>query len=370
MPRIEAIITERVLVPIKPEWIITGGAGTHDHSPFLIIRVRAEGLEGIGEVSGTYLWSGEGFDTAEAAIKNVISPLLLGQSFAPRTARTAMDRALAGFSFTKAGIEMALWDLLGKSCGISVGALLGGPICNSVASKFSISGVAPEKAAAIARQGWEAGFRKFKVKVGTGLANDLERVAAVRRVLGETAPLGVDANGGWSLGEARLALSRLEELKISTIEQPLPADHLHETAALRGHSRIPILLDESVWSSRDVVNVARIEAADAVNIYIGKAGGIWPALEASQVAKAAGLGATMGSNLELGVGHAAILQVLCVSTGFDLETYAPDVAAPLYYAADVVEPGFSIHDGAVPIPEGPGLGVSLNQEVLKKFRVA
>ena len=370
MPKIEAIITERVIVPIKPEWIITGGAGTHDRSPFLIIRVRAEGLEGIGEVSGTYLWSGEGFDTAEAAIKNVISPVLLGQTFAPRTSRRAMDRALAGFPFTKAGIEMALWDLLGKSCGVSVGVLLGGPVRSSVMSKFSISGVAPERAAAIAQQAWEAGFRKFKVKVGTGLVNDLERAAAVRRVLGEKVSLAVDANGGWSLGEARLALSRLEELRIGAIEQPLPADHLHETSALRAHSRIPILLDESVWSSTDVVTVARIEAADAVNLYVGKAGGIWPALEASQVAKAAGLGATMGSNLELGVGHAAILQVLSASTGFDLETYAPDVAAPLYYAADLVEPAFSIKEGAVPVPDGPGLGIRLNEEVLRKFRVS
>src|SRR2546422_5853889 len=140
MPKIEAITTERVLVPIKPEWVITGGAGTHDHSPFLVVRVRAEGLEGIGEVSGTYLWSGEGFDTAEAAIKTGISPLLSGKSVAPKTARDAKDRALAGFPFTKASVEMALWDLLGKSCGVSVGTLLGGPVRNSVASKFSISG--------------------------------------------------------------------------------------------------------------------------------------------------------------------------------------------------------------------------------------
>jgi len=370
MPKIEAITAERVLVPIKPEWVITGGAGTHDRSPFLIVRVRADGIEGIGEVSGTYLWSGEGFDTAEAAIKNVLSPLLLGKSVAPRTARSAMDRALAGFPFTKAGIEMALWDIVGKSCGVSVGTLFGGPIRNSVASKFSISGIAPEKAAAIAQQAWEAGFRKFKVKVGTGLVNDLERVAVVRQVLGEKVPLAVDANGGWSLGEARLALPHLEAMSISAIEQPLPADHLHETAVLRAHSSIPILLDESVWSSKDVVTVARLEAADAVNIYVGKAGGIWAALEAAEVAQATGLGATMGSNLELGVGHAAILQVLGASTGFDLDTYAPDVAAPLYYAADLVEPGFSISDGKVPIPDGPGLGVKLNEEALKRFRVS
>jgi len=181
--------------------------------------------------------------------------------------------------------------------------------------------------------------------------------------------LGVDANGGWTLGEARRALPALEGMNISMIEQPLTEKHIHETAQLRANSRIPILLDESVWTASDVANVARIGAADAVNVYVGKAGGILSALEAVQVAKALGLGATMGSNGELGVGHAAIMQVLAVGDGFDLKTYSPDAAAPMYYVEDLVEPRFRLEDGEVPVPTGPGLGVTLNEAVLKKYRV-
>jgi L-alanine-DL-glutamate epimerase-like enolase superfamily enzyme len=369
MPRIEAIRTERVLLPIRPEWVITGGAGTHDRSPFLVVWVNAEGVEGIGEVSGTYLWSGEGFETAEAAIRNVLAPMLIGSDLSPNAVRVVMDKALAGFSFTKAGIEMACWDALAKSCGVSVSTLLGGPIRTSVRSKFSISGVAPDQAAMIAKQAWEAGFRKFKVKVGTGLSNDLKRVAAVRQTLGDDVSLGVDANGGWSLGEARRAQPYLEEARITVIEQPLQKGNLHETALLRAHSKIPILLDESVWSAKDVALVARLGAADAVNVYVGKAGGILGALEAVQVAEAFGIGATMDSNQEIGIGHAAILQALSVSKSFDLEMYPPDVAGPMYYLADLVEPGFTIKDGEVPVPTGPGLGVSINEEVLRRFRV-
>ncbi len=369
MLKIEAINTERILLPIRPEWVITGGAGTHDRSPFLLVWVRAEGVEGIGEVSGTYLWSGEGFETAEAAIRNVLAPLLVGRELYPNAVRVVMDNALAGFPFTKAGIEMACWDALAKSCDVSVGTLLGGAVRNSVRSKFSISGVAPHDAAVIAKQAWEAGFRKFKVKVGTGLSHDLARVAAVRRILGDEVSLGVDANGGWSLGEARRALPSLEEMRIAVIEQPLQKGNLHETALLRAHSKIPILLDESAWSAKDVALVARLGAADAVNVYVGKAGGILGALEAVQVAEATGIGATMGSNQEMGIGHAAILQVLSVSKGFDLEMYPPDVAGPMYYVADLVEPGFSIKDGEVPVPTRAGLGVSINEDVLKRFRV-
>ena len=368
MPKIEAISTERVLVPIRPEWMIKGGKGAHDRSPFLLIRVRSEGIEGTGEVSGTYRWSGEGFETAEAAVTAVLAPALIGGELSPRVVRRKMDRVLAGFPFTKAGVEMACWDALGKICQASVATLLGGAIRTSVVSKFSISGVAPREAAAIARQAWENSFRKFKVKVGTGLSQDLARVAAVRKELGEEVSLGVDANGGWTLGEARTALPALEEMRISMIEQPLERN-LHEIAQLRAHSRIPILLDESVWNAGDLALAARLEAADAVNIYVGKAGGILPALEVLEVARALGIGATLGSNQELGIGHAAIMQVLSVGDGFDFDVYAPDVAAPMYYVEDVVEPKFRIQQGEVAVPTGPGLGVQLNEEVLKKYKV-
>lgn len=112
--KIESIVTERLLVPLRKEWIIACGRFTHESSPFLRVRMRANGIEGIGEVSGTYEWSGEGFETAEAAVKYVIAPALTGLELAPNTVRSVMGRVLAGFPFTKAAIEMACWDALGK----------------------------------------------------------------------------------------------------------------------------------------------------------------------------------------------------------------------------------------------------------------
>ncbi len=93
MAKIDAILSERILVPLRQEWIIKGGRGTHDRSPFLLVRVRSEGIEGLGEVSGTYIWSGEGFETAEAAIRHVLLPALAGAELTPRRIRAAMDGA-------------------------------------------------------------------------------------------------------------------------------------------------------------------------------------------------------------------------------------------------------------------------------------
>src|SRR5262245_60821441 len=137
MAKIEAITTERILIPIRSDWMIVGSGGVHDRSPFLLVRVRAEGIEGLGEVSGTHGWSGEGFETAEAAVRDVLAPALKGLEMLPNRVRPAMDKALAGFPFTKAGIEMACWDGLGKALGTSVSSLLGGAGRDSVVSKFS-----------------------------------------------------------------------------------------------------------------------------------------------------------------------------------------------------------------------------------------
>jgi L-alanine-DL-glutamate epimerase-like enolase superfamily enzyme len=263
---------------------------------------------------------------------------------------------------------MACWDVLGKTLNASVAQLLGGPIRTRVLSKFSISGREPDQVAAIARQAWDLGFRKFKVKVGTGISKDLARVKAVREAIGDVS-LGVDANGGWSLGEARRILPFLEEFKISMIEQPLKERELHQMAELRKHANVPILLDESVWNAADVALAAHLGAADAVNIYVGKAGGILSALEAVQLAKAHGMGATMGSNQELGIAHSAVMQVLAVADGLDLEGFPPDAASPLYYVEDITEPVCTLKDGEVKIPTGPGLGMTLNEDILKKYRV-
>ena len=92
MGKIEAIWTERILVPIRREWLVKGGRGTHDRSPFLLVRMKTEGVEGLGEVSGTYAWSGEGFETAEAAIHQVLLPALIGAELSPRQVRLRMDR--------------------------------------------------------------------------------------------------------------------------------------------------------------------------------------------------------------------------------------------------------------------------------------
>src|SRR5690348_11849384 len=186
----------------------------------MLLKIHTdEGLTGLGEVSATPRWSGEDNVTAHRTIHEYLAPALTGQNpLDIEAAVKRMNRALAGNPFTKSGVEMALWDILGKSCGLPVYRLLGGAVRDVVPLKFSISGAAPERASWLATWAAERGFKTMKVKVAMP-SGDLERVAAVREAIGPHVRLGVDANGGWSVREAIQSLRKMEQYQIFFAEQ-------------------------------------------------------------------------------------------------------------------------------------------------------
>src|SRR5262249_52712459 len=145
--KIIQIETIPVQVPIVPRLAIQSSRGTHTSSPFLLIKVHTDaGLTGLGEVSCTPLWSGEAHVTSSPFIRTLLGPVLLDQD--PRDIERLtgqLNAVLPGNLFTKAGLEMALWDILGKSVGLPLYRLLGGPVRDSVPLKFSISGQEPAK---------------------------------------------------------------------------------------------------------------------------------------------------------------------------------------------------------------------------------
>src|SRR2546421_7996603 len=211
-----------VRVPIRSELAIRAKGGSHSESPFLLVKVHTdEGITGLGEVSCTPRWSGEDQVTAAHFIQQYLAPALQGKDPTEIDKLTSQFRlAMAGNYFTKAGVEMALWDILGKARRVPVYELLGGAMRESVPTKWSISGVAPDKAADIAREALELGFRAMKVKVGIDPDLDVARVRAVRQAVGPEIKLGVDANGGWSPQTAVKAIERMYQYEIMFAEQP------------------------------------------------------------------------------------------------------------------------------------------------------
>jgi muconate cycloisomerase len=369
--KITRIETIPIRVPLKADFAIRSGrGGGHTVSPFLLVKVHTdEGITGIGEASCTPRWSGEDQVTGAHLIRTYLEPLLVGED--PREVEKVTQKfrlAFAANYFTKAAVEMALWDLAGKAAEKPVYQLLGGKVRESVPTKWSVSGVEPARAAQIAQWAVGQGFKAMKVKVGIEPEGDLARVRAVRSVIGQGVKLGVDANGGWTPEGAERTIERLYEQQIYFAEQPVPPEDVVQMAALRRRIRVPVVADESLYTLQDARTLALLEAADVFSIYVGKAGGLGPAKAIAEFARTAGLKCTIGSNLELGVGSAAMVHLALAAQGIAAEEFPCDIIGPFYYEDDIVRAPLPIAPGAARANDLPGLGVDLDEEKVERYR--
>ena len=369
--KVTRIETIPVSVPIDQRRATRGALGAHTESPFLLVRVHTdEGLTGLGEVSCTPRWSGEDQVSAAHFIRTALEPALVGHD--PRAIETLpalFRRVLAANPFTKAGVEMACWDLLGKAAGLPVYRLLGGPVREFVPTKYSVSGLAPERSAEIAAWAVEQGFRVMKVKVGLDPDGDVARVRAVREAIGPAVKLGVDANGGWSPRVAIQTIRRLMDFNIAFAEQPVAPLDVSWMADVRASVSVPVMADESVSTPQDALALIRAGAADVLSVYVGKGGGINPARKVAAIAEGAGLTCTVGSNLELGVGNAAMIHLAMATPGIGAEEFPCDILSPFFYEDDLLAEPLPIEAGHARPFERPGLGIDLDPDKVERYRV-
>src|SRR5216684_504357 len=370
--KITRVETIPVKVPIRPEFLIRGSLGMHTESPFLLLRVHTDDdLTGLGEVSCTPVWSGEDQLTAAHIIADFLEPAVMGEDPRDIERLTAkMRRAVAGNPFTKSGMEMALWDILGKSAGLPVYRLLGGKVRETVPIKMSVSGLDPAAAAKLAEWAMSQGLRALKVKVGIEPEGDIARVKAVRAAIGPAVRMGVDANGGWSPRVAIQTIRRLvDECGIYFAEQPVAPLDVQWMADVRRNVPVPVMADESCYTLQDAMALVRAGAADILSVYVGKGGGIGPARKIAAVAEAAGIVCTVGSNLELGVASAAMIHLAMSTPGIAAEAFPCDILAPFYYEEDILAEPLQIIAGEARPLENPGLGVELDEAKVEKNRI-
>ena len=369
--KITRIETIPVQIPINAERAIRGSLGAHTVSPFLLIKIHTdEGIAGLGEVSCTPIWSGEDQVTASHFIREYLAPAIEGEDPTQIERLTAKCRQrLAANPFTRAGVEMALWDILGKAARLPLYRLWGGAVRDFVPTKFSISGLEPAKAAGLASWAAAKGFSTMKVKVGIDPEGDVARVRAVREAIGPNVRLGVDANGGWSPRVAIHTIRRMCEFGIYFAEQPVPPVDPMWMADVRSHVNVPIMADESVNTVQDAMSLSRAGAADVLSVYVGKGGGVGMARKIAAVAEAAGLSCTVGSNLEMGVASAAMIHLAMSTPAIAAEEFPCDILGPFFYEDDILAEPLPIEAGKASPFERPGLGVELDEQKVERYRV-
>jgi L-alanine-DL-glutamate epimerase-like enolase superfamily enzyme len=365
-PTIAAVETTTVSARAKAALKVRGARVVHDASTFTLVRVLTDkGVEGFGEVSATAAWSGEDAVTATHFIRDLLAPVLVGKPLERIEAHaTELDRILRGNWFTKAGVSTALWDALGRTRGVSVAELLGGPYRRDVPVKISLSGDGDELRAGY-ETAFDLGFRSFKIKVGRDPGDDVARIALARELAGDDLLLGADANGGWPLDVALETVPRLAESRIAFIEQPVRADDLEGLRDVRALG-VPLVADESVYSSSDVRRIGRLGAADVVSVYVGKSSGLERAVESARLANELGMDVVIGANGEMGIGAAAQLHVACACER--LGEIPHGIIGHHFYEEDATLATPLDIDGVVArLPDGAGLGVEPSDDVRRSF---
>ncbi|NGM34274.1 mandelate racemase [Methylobacterium sp. DB0501] len=338
---------------------------------YVIVQLRlANGVEGIGEAAtlGGPRWSEESVEGIKATIDAYLAPALIGQE-ADRfvAAGERLDAAAKRNNAAKAALETALFDAVGRTLGLPVAALLGGAVRTSFPVLWTLASGDPDQEIAEAEAKLAARLhRTFKIKIGAQAPEaDLVRLARLSKALADRATLIVDANQAWDETTARRCLPRLADLGIALVEQPLPAWNVAGMGRLRAQGRVPPLLaDECVFTSHDMMGVAQAAAADAVSLKLVKHGGLVGLRKVAAVAEAAGIGLYGGCLLESSVGAAAHLHAFA---GLRELAWGCEHFGPQILTGDLVTEPLAFHDFAVHLPEGPGLGVTLDSDKLRHY---
>jgi glucarate dehydratase len=262
-------------------------------------------------------------------------------------------------------VEMAMWDAQGRYAGLPLHALWGGAYRKSVEIAAYCFTSEPEALKARALDFQQRGFNSFKVKLGVDADTDIRSVECLREALGPEASIRADVNGAWTTGTARRQLDRLRPFNLAYIEQPLELDDLMGHVELRRCQPTPVALDESAYTLADVGNIVRAQAADVILLDPHEAGGLWQCIKQAAVAEAVGIPVTLHSGGELALSQAAYLH---------LAASIPNMNIPIdseysYHTADIVEQRLITLEGSMPVPEGPGLGVTPDVELFERYRV-
>jgi L-alanine-DL-glutamate epimerase-like enolase superfamily enzyme len=311
-----------------------------DTEDVLQVAIRHGDVVGFGEGAPDERY-GETPESAQAFAERAAE--LLGDDPFALEATLGRIGELPGQMAAKCAIDGALHDLVGKLCGQPLWRIFGLDPATIPPTSYTISIDTVEGTADRARRAAE--FRALKIKVGG--PDDLERVHVVRREAPNSL-IRVDANEAWSVETTRELTPELVDLEVELIEQPLHADHPEAYEILHAmRLPIPILLDESCHTLRDVASAAG--RADGINIKLTKSGGIREAHKMIHAARALGLGVMLGCMNESSLGIAAAVQLSPLVDVVDLDGHQLNASDPFT--------GLRLENGVVLPSDKPGLGV-------------
>lgn len=327
----------------------------------ILVRLRGEGLEGLGETAALSLRGGRGIESVAAEIRDRCWPALLDGGVEPERiwSTVARCRNRGANAEALAAVDIALHDLVGKAAGRPVWELLGAPRPQPVICNATLPAANPAETRALTERWAAEGFRTFKLKVG--LAGDVTQVATVRETLGARGVIRLDANGAWDVDQAATRLPALERHTIELVEQPVGT--FEQMVDLRKRIDVRVAADESLVSPYDARRARELDACDIAAVKIPKVGGLGAALEVGEV-----IPSYLSSALEGPVGIAAAAHAVQALRARGGDAGVAHGLATERLFSETIGQGLTTDGDLLLVDDSPGLGVELDEEALAARR--
>src|SRR5262245_24864968 len=364
--RLPQIELREIRLPLKEPVRISSGVQT-ERRIFLLHLSDGNGskvwAECVAPEKPNYTW--ETIETAWLAIRDYVSPRLLGQEIAgPEAVTPLLDKDFRGHNMAKAGVEMGCWGLTATQRGVSLSSLLGGTRSQVITGISLGIQATPDALVTRAQQARDAGYRKIKLKIMPG--KDVDYVSAVRNALGKDASIMADANNAYSLSDID-HLAKLDAFGLLMLEQPLAWDDLLRHVTLQKRMKTPICLDESISNVDRAQDMITLGSGKIINIKPGRVGGFTTSKAIHDLCQKNDIPVWCGGMLESGIGRAYNV-ALASLPNFKL----PGDLSPSsrYWERDVVTPEWTMNaEGMVDVPKGPGIGIKVDVDRIENLTV-
>lgn len=363
MKIIKAEIIE-VNFPLKEPFIIS--YARYDSMPAVILKLYTdEGIVGYGESVPDEHVTGESVHSVFQALQHNLIPAVLGKD--PRNLQQiheSMDRALAFNGAAKAAIDIACYDITGKSSNLPIYTLLGGRKQESPSIPKVLSILEPEVLAQQAVQAKKDGYKEIKMKLGVDHEKDIARVKAVREAVGESLLIRLDVNQGWeTVQKARVMMDKLAPFQPSWIEQPIKAMDVSIFRSLKESTNLPLMADESLVTPQNLRTLIEHRSVDYINIKLMKSGGIYPSFQLATQAELFGIACQVGSMVESSIASAAGFHLALAKKNI----ISTEISGPIKYSKEPGNLTFSLPH--VNMTEGPGLGIEVDEGIIEELTI-
>jgi L-alanine-DL-glutamate epimerase-like enolase superfamily enzyme len=359
--RLEELEVIPYALPFREPYVTSRGEITE--RGLILVRIRGEGVEGLGETTALSLRGGIGLEAIASEIRDRCWPGLLDRGVEPHRIWSAIARCRnrGASAQAVAAVDIALHDLVARASGDPVWRLLGAERAAPVVCNATLAAANPTATRALLEPWSAEGFRTYKLKVG--LPGDVTQVATVRQALGPDVAIRVDANGAWSVPDAVERLRALAKHEIELVEQPVGT--FEQMVEVRREIQMRIAADESLVSPFDARRARDLDACEVAAVKIAKVGGIGAALEVAEV-----LPSYLSSALEGPVGIAAAAHAVQALRARDGDAGVAHGLATERLFSTSIGRGVPAEGDRLIVGDQPGLGVEIDEDALAAQRLA